>query len=431
MRKVPITDLAEINPPLTVRVQNDAQVAFIPMSAVREGGGIKLLEQVRYCEVSTGFTKFQDGDVLFAKITPCMENGKGALVENLPNKVGCGSTEFHVLRARENCASRYLFQLTQWSVVRQKAETFMSGSAGQQRVLSDFFTRHKVYAPPLEAQRKVAQILKTIDQAIEHTSTLIEKYQQIKAGLMHDLFTRGIGADGKLRPPREQARDLYQETPIGWIPKEWVVTSLRSCLLDNPTNGIYKPPHEIGDGTLMIGQTAFTKERSIEFDLCRRGAISTPEQHRYGVAERNILITRVFATVDGVGQPALVPKMTESAVFESNMMRLRVDEEKINAVLLFEWIRMPWIRKLIVAGANASNQVSVNQGLLCSLPVPKIGNEEQYRITVNISAYSKNYDAVKLTLEKLLKQKSGLMQDLLTGKVQVTLSGATMDNSNV
>ena len=68
---------------------------------------------------------------------------------------------------------------------------------------------------------KIARILQTIDQAIEKTEALIEKYQQIKAGLMHDLFTRGIGADGKLRPPREQAPELYQQTPIGWIPKEW------------------------------------------------------------------------------------------------------------------------------------------------------------------------------------------------------------------
>ena len=70
-------------------------------------------------------------------------------------------------------------------------------------------------------QEKIARILQTIDQTIEKTEALIEKYQHIKAGLMHDLFTRGIGADGKLRPPHEQAPELYQQTPIGWIPKEW------------------------------------------------------------------------------------------------------------------------------------------------------------------------------------------------------------------
>ncbi len=64
-------------------------------------------------------------------------------------------------------------------------------------------------------------ILSTIDTAIEQTEALIEKYQHIKAGLMHDLFTRGVLPNGQLRPPREQAPELYQETAIGWIPREW------------------------------------------------------------------------------------------------------------------------------------------------------------------------------------------------------------------
>jgi len=77
------------------------------------------------------------------------------------------------------------------------------------------------YPKDRQQQRKIVAILSSIDVAIEKTEALIAKYQQVKAGLMHDLFTRGITADGKLRLPREQAPELYQETPIGWIPKEW------------------------------------------------------------------------------------------------------------------------------------------------------------------------------------------------------------------
>ena len=87
-------------------------------------------------------------------------------------------------------------------------------------------------------QQRIALVLETIDQAIEKTEALIYKYQQIKAGLMHDLFTRGLTADGKLRPPREQAPELYQETPIGWIPKEWEVKALRQLVgAENIVNG--------------------------------------------------------------------------------------------------------------------------------------------------------------------------------------------------
>ena len=80
----------------------------------------------------------------------------------------------------------------------------------------------------LETQQRIAEILSTVDEAIEQTGSLIEKIQQIKAGLMHDLFTRGVTADGWLRPRREEAPQLYKESSLGWIPREW------NCeLLDN------------------------------------------------------------------------------------------------------------------------------------------------------------------------------------------------------
>lgn len=93
---------------------------------------------------------------------------------------------------------------------------------GNPKLMNDVMGRVALVIPSQKAeQQRIAEILSTIDQAIEKTEALIHKYQQIKAGLMHDLFTRGLTAVGKLRPPREQAPELYQETPIGWIPKEW------------------------------------------------------------------------------------------------------------------------------------------------------------------------------------------------------------------
>ncbi len=80
--------------------------------------------------------------------------------------------------------------------------------------------------PSVEQQQRIAEILTTVDEAIEQTEALITKTQQIKSGLMHDLFTRGVTVDGQLRPPREEAPHLYKESPLGWIPKEWELTHL-------------------------------------------------------------------------------------------------------------------------------------------------------------------------------------------------------------
>ena len=79
----------------------------------------------------------------------------------------------------------------------------------------------QVRAPISADQQRIAEILTTVDEAIEQTEALIAKTQQIKAGLMHDLFTRGVTPDGQLRPPRSEAPQLYKESPLGWIPKEW------------------------------------------------------------------------------------------------------------------------------------------------------------------------------------------------------------------
>ena len=87
-----------------------------------------------------------------------------------------------------------------------------------------------VAAPPLAQQQRIAEILSTMDEAIEQTEALIAKTQQIKAGLMHDLFTRGVTKAGKLRPPREEAPQLYKESPLGWIPKEWDCPPIENLL---------------------------------------------------------------------------------------------------------------------------------------------------------------------------------------------------------
>lgn len=419
MRERPISELAEINPTLTVHLTDATTVSVVTMADVSESGRLLSHRPRPFGEVKAGLTRFQNGDVLFAKITPCMENGKGAVAQGLENGVGCGSTEFYVLRVRGENDARYLYQWLQWKATRQKAKLFMSGSAGQQRVPADFFRKFEIPAPAPVAQKRIASVLASIDTAIEKTEALIAKHQQIKAGLMHDLFTRGVLLNGQLRPPRSEAPELYQETAIGWIPIDWQLSTLRECLTDSPTNGIYKPAAQIGEGLLMVGQTAFTDQRSIDFTLCRRGAVDKVEAHRHGLTQDDILVTRVFATVEGVGLPTLVPELVEPAVFESNMMRLRIDTSIVKPRLLFEWLQAPIARRHITGGANASNQCSVNQGVLNPLPVALPPLDEQTKITARIELADRQREAIIKSLSKLKLQKLGLMQDLLTGRVSV------------
>ncbi len=249
MPERPISDLADINPALTKVPADGTTVSFVSMADVSESGQLVSHRARPFGEVKMGFTRFQEGDVLFAKITPCMENGKGAIAFGLEGGIGCGSTEFHVLRARGDNDPRYLYHWLQWSATRQKAILFMSGSAGQQRVPAEFFRRFQIPTPRREVQQRIAAILTSLDNAIEATEALIEKHQQIKAGLMHDLFARGVAPNGAIREPQVGSR---ADSAVGRaLPAGWDLMPLQRCLTEGASNGIYKPPHLIGSGALL------------------------------------------------------------------------------------------------------------------------------------------------------------------------------------
>lgn len=142
-----LVDICDINPPKNVDSNSEELVSFVPMSNVSETGELFLEQTSQIKEVYKGFTYFEENDVLFAKITPCMENGKGCLARNLVNKKGFGSTEFHVLRARDNNLSIWVYQLTKSKKFRNQAELIMTGSAGQKRVPKSFLENYKVCLP--------------------------------------------------------------------------------------------------------------------------------------------------------------------------------------------------------------------------------------------------------------------------------------------
>lgn len=151
-KKNEINDLANID------------VSFVPMQNVSEKGEIDSSNIKKLFDVKKGFTYFRENDVLFAKITPCMENGKGAVARGLKNDIGFGSTEFHVIRPNDNINSVWLYTYTTFDSFRKDAEKKMTGSAGQKRVPISFFENYKIAIPPIELQNKFEAIVEQIDK---------------------------------------------------------------------------------------------------------------------------------------------------------------------------------------------------------------------------------------------------------------------------
>ena len=136
------------------------------MPSVSENGCLQDVTDEEYGKVKKGFTYFENGDVLFAKITPCMENGKGAIAEGLTNNIGMGSTEFHVLRPIEELSSPYwLLALTRLQIFRERARKNMTGTGGQKRVPANYLENFMVGLPPIEEQSRFENIYKQADKS--------------------------------------------------------------------------------------------------------------------------------------------------------------------------------------------------------------------------------------------------------------------------
>jgi type I restriction enzyme S subunit len=184
-----LSEIAEVNPSSKSNCKDDELVSFVTMADVSEDGEIINQQSKMYREVKKGYTVFQDGDILFAKITPCMENGKGALAQNLINGIGFGSTEFHVLRPMDSRDTAYIYFLIMNKKFRQQARRFMRGTAGQLRVPKDFLDEYVIDClPKVSIREEIGRKLIEINSSFLEQKRSIEKAKNVKAELLQKLL---------------------------------------------------------------------------------------------------------------------------------------------------------------------------------------------------------------------------------------------------
>jgi len=276
-----------------------------------------------------------------------------------------------------------------------------------------------------EQQQKIAAILTSIDTGIEKTESLIAKYQKIKAGLMHDLFTRGVTADGKLRPPREQAPELYQETPVGWIPVEWDCEELQDLLApvannlrSGPFGSALLKSELVEEGIPFLGIDNIFSER---FEGNFRRFIPARkylELNRYAVRPNDVVIT-IMGTV---GRCCVLPENIGLALSSKHLWTMTFDEKKVFPELVcWQLNYAPWVLAWFRRESQGAVMDAIQSSTLRTLrlPVPDI-NEQKLILKRYLTCHSK-ITSEQNKLEKLKKQKVGLMQDLLTGKVPVKI----------
>lgn len=213
--KTILKDVCKVNPKKidTNRLPDDLEVSFFPMASLSEIYGEITEPQTRLLkEVKKGFTNFLEGDVVFAKITPCMENGKSAIIENLVNGIGYGTTEFYVLRCNENLYNRYLYHMVRDTSFRHKAKAVMSGAVGQQRVPKSFMENYPLDLPSVPEQIEIVLILEDFftkeQQAKEAAEAVLEQIDLIKKSILARAFRGELGTND---PTEESAVELVKE----------------------------------------------------------------------------------------------------------------------------------------------------------------------------------------------------------------------------
>lgn len=287
------------------------------------------------------------------------------------------------------------------------------------------YLSHPIWMPALPTQRKIATILSTIDTAIEQTEALIEKYQHIKAGLMHDLFTRGVLSNGQLRPPREQAPELYQETAIGWISNDWIFTTC-DVVCEQIIDCKNRTPPETPDGYPVIRTPNVRHGEFVDNELLFTDAHSYAIWTARGKPKvGDVVITREAP----VGEVCMIPERHPEACLGQRMMLYRPNKNLIDPDFFLFALQSRQIQNRLdlISGGSTVGHVRVGDIRSLWMFMPK-AKHEQHEIAKTLGQATERIRSEQARRNKLQIQKLGLMQDLLTGKVPVKFDSS--DNSD-
>jgi type I restriction enzyme, S subunit len=265
-----------------------------------------------------------------------------------------------------------------------------------------------------DEQRRIASVLEAVDAAIESTTDLVAKYQQIKAGLMYDVFTRGVLADGQLRPPHRETPELYQRTALGWIPKDW---SLHRCadICTRICVGIVIQPTQyyVEEGVPAL-RSANVREEGIDpSNLVYISASANRQLAKSQLKAGDIVSVRTGYP----GTSAVVPQELEGA----NCIDILISTpgDRVSSDFLCDWINSSFGKEQVLRQQGGMAQQHFNVGEMRELLVALPSLDEQDRISAKLSTVTQTLTVERARAEKYRAQKLGLMQDLLSGRVSV------------
>lgn len=371
------SDFVEINP--SVKIPKGIPVSFVEMK--------DLDSSVRYCENSqkkelTGGSRFINGDTLFARITPCMENGKICQVRNLENGIGFGSTEFHILRGKEGVSdSNFVYYLSRWDEVRDHAEHNMEGSSGRQRVPKQAFDNLYLNLPPLETQRRIAAILSSLDDKID----LLQRENATLEQMAETMFRQWFVEEGK---------EEWEEKPLSSI----------AIFLNGLACQKYPPKNEIDKLPVL-------KIRELSSGIGNDSDWATTDVGKEYIVRAGDVIFAWSAS--------LMVKIWDGEDCILNQHLFKVTSEKYPKWFYYFWCKHHLDEFISIAQSHATTMGHIKRNDLDTAMVLVPSEKELLSMTEKIEGILQKKEQNNKQIQTLIQMRDGLLPKLMNNEIKI------------
>ncbi|MCP4403447.1 MAG: restriction endonuclease subunit S [bacterium] len=408
--------VARINPTKdsTIDKESLALVVFLPMEKVKENGDISCKLMKPISDLWNGFTFFKRNDVIIAKITPCFENGKGAILNKLETEIGFGSTEFHVLRTRKSILPEFLYFITKSELFMKIGEAFMTGAAGQKRVPTDFISESRFAFPSIPEQTTIADFLdrKTaeLDSLIEKKAGLIHLYEEEKAALINQAVTKGLDPQAGMKPSGIEW--------LGDIPAHWEVKPL-TTYLDSIVDYRGRTPKKQDEGMFLVTARNI-KNGAINYNLSQE-FVDYDDAKTLLDRGKPMIGDVLFTTEAPLGEVANVDR--EDIALAQRIIKFRGKTDILTNIFLKYWLMSNSFQDHLKTFATGSTAIGIKASKLNNLKLLLPSISEQTAIVTHIETECARLGAIiakfRKQIELFKEYRTTLISEAVTGKIDV------------
>ncbi|WP_429135039.1 restriction endonuclease subunit S [Aeromonas hydrophila] len=401
-----LADIAAVNPKT---VADESLIAgFVPMShAPTSYHGELLFDEKLWGEIKKSYTNFQDGDVIFAKVTPCFENGKAAIVDDLPNGIGAGSSEFYVLRPHcSDISQKLLFALIKTHAFMQEGATNMTGAVGLRRVPKSFVETFPIALPPAAEQKEIADRLDKLLAQVEATQARLARIPDIIKQFRQSVLAAAVS--GKLTEEwrkKNNANFTFHETKILSLIKKDKYSLAIGPFGSNLKTSDYKDKgvplvfvREIRGDCFGDDKTKYIEEGKFN------------ELKAHAITPGDILVTKMGSPP---GDVTIYPEGRPDAVITADCIKISVDDTAYNKKYMLFAMKSPLFKNRVVniSAGVAQQKVNLKRFRELSIPVPFI--DEQTEIVRRVEQLFAYADTIEQQAKAAKARVDNLTQAIL------------------